>query len=321
MGQRVSRIDFEWTYSDEPHTSRRKAMLAKYPQIKKLFGIDPMFKYVVTLMVLTQFLMCYIMIGKSWSMILLVAYCFGGVINHSLSLAIHEISHNLAFGHAYPTANRWFGIFANLPLGVPMFMSFKIYHREHHKYLGQDTLDPDLPTLMEAKLFSTTFGKFCWVCLQPLFYAIRPLIVRPLKPTQMEYANVFVQLVFNAIVTQYCGWHVMFYLVIGTLLTMGFHPIAGHFIAEHYMFAKGFETYSYYGPLNVLTFNVGYHNEHHDFPYIAGSRLPQLKVIAPDFYENMPQHSSWIRVLYDFITDPAVGPYARHKRKAMGLDS
>lgn len=69
-------------------------------------------------MVLTQFAMCYIMIGKSWWMILFVAYCFGGVINHSLSLAIHEISHNLAFGHAYPTANRWFGIFANLPLGV-----------------------------------------------------------------------------------------------------------------------------------------------------------------------------------------------------------
>lgn len=69
-------------------------------------------------MVLTQFLMCYIMIGKSWPVILLVAYCFGGVINHSLSLAIHEISHNLAFGHAYPMVNRLFGIFANLPLGV-----------------------------------------------------------------------------------------------------------------------------------------------------------------------------------------------------------
>lgn len=112
-------------------------------------------------------------------------------------------------------------------VGVPMFMSFKIYHREHHKYLGQDTLDPDLPTRLEAKLFCTTFGKFCWVCLQPLFYAIRPLIVRPMQPTTMEYVNVAVQLAFNTIVTRYCGWHVMFYLVIGTLLTMGFHPIVG----------------------------------------------------------------------------------------------
>ena len=37
------------------------------------------------------------------------------------------------------------------------------------------------------------------------------------------------------------------------------------------------ETFSYYGKLNLLTFNVGYHNEHHDFPSVPWHRLPQIR--------------------------------------------
>lgn len=58
----------------------------KYPQIKKLFGYDPNFKWVVTCMVLVQLAMLFVMRDRSWPITLLVGYCFGGVINHSLML-------------------------------------------------------------------------------------------------------------------------------------------------------------------------------------------------------------------------------------------
>ncbi|KAL1139918.1 hypothetical protein AAG570_006895 [Ranatra chinensis] len=319
MGAHVSRSDFEWTYTEEPHASRRKEILAKYPQIKKLFGYDPNFKWVVTAMVLVQFVTIYLLIGQSWTTILLVAYCFGGVINHSLMLAIHELAHNLGFGHNRPMANRVFGMFANLPIGLPFSVTFKYYHLEHHRYQGDEKLDTDIPTYVEAKLFCTTAGKFMWVVLQPLFYAFRPVVTYPKPPTLLELINVAIQLTFDGFVWYYCGGRILAYMFVGSLMAMGLHPVAGHFISEHYMFRKGFETYSYYGCLNWITFNVGYHNEHHDFPAVPGSRLPEVKRIAAEYYDNLPQHHSWISVLYDFITDPDIGPYARIKRKHRGL--
>lgn len=321
MGQKTSKTDFEWSYTEQPHTTRRKEMLEKYPQIKKLFGCDPNFKYVVSGLVFIQFVMMFLMMDQSWPVILFVAYCFGGVINHALSLALHEIAHNQAFGYSRPLANRLFGFFCNLPIGIPISISFKNYHLEHHRYLADEILDPDVPSKIEAKLFCSTFGKLCWVCLQPFFYAFRPFLTNPKTPTQMEIINFIIQFVFDVIVMHYFGLRVLLYLILGTLMAMGLHPVAGHFISEHYMFAKGFETYSYYGPLNWITFNVGYHNEHHDFPSIPGSRLAEVKRIAPEYYDTIPQHSSMIKVLYDFITDPDIGPYARIKRKSRGLQS
>lgn len=74
------------------------------------------------------------------------------------------------------------------------------------------------------------------------------------------------------------------------------------------------ETCSYYGPLNLITFNVGYHVEHHDFPSIPGTRLPQVRKIAPEYYDSLCHHTSWTQAIFTYIVDPRVGPFARVKR-------
>ena len=249
--------------------------------MKKLMGHDPMLKYAVTGAVLFQLFMAYMVQDASWVTIVVLAYCIGGTINHSMSLAIHEIAHNSAFGHTKPLANRLLGFFANIPIGVPVSISFRKYHLEHHRYQGDDEKDVDIPTKFEAKLFTNTFTKLIWVLLQPFFYSIRPFFVRPKAVQPMEVVNIILQIAVDVAIVYFTSYKSLVYLISGTFLATGLHPMAGHFISEHYMFEKGYETYSYYGPLNYLTFNVGYHNEHHDFPSIPGSRLPLVRLFLP----------------------------------------
>ena len=104
--------------------------------------IDHGFKYQVMTLALFQLVMAFFVsyMNVSWLNLLLVTYIVSGTANHALLLAIHEVAHNMAFGNVKPLYNRIFGIVANLPIGVPMSMSFKKYHLEHHRYQGHEHL-------------------------------------------------------------------------------------------------------------------------------------------------------------------------------------
>jgi len=313
----VSPSDFFMSYTDEPHATRRKQILAKYPEIKNLYGHDPNTKYLVTGWVLSQFLVAYLLRDSQWWLIVSVAYCFGGFSTHALVLAMHEISHNLAFEK--PLYNRLLGCFANIATALPHFSLFQKYHMEHHQFQGVDGIDSDVPSRWEANFFNTTALKFVWLFFQPIWYITRPLFLKPKTPGFWEAVNWISCLGTDLLILYILGSKSLAYLFLSIFLGCGLHPVAGHFIAEHYVFVLGQETYSYYGPLNHICFNVGYHNEHHDFPRIPGSRLPKLKKMAPEFYDNLPSYNSWAKVLWNFATDPRISPFSRMIRKANKL--
>jgi len=306
--------DFYYSYTDEPHATRRKEILAKYPQVKDLYGFDYKTKYIASFWVLSQFLVVYNLRNSSWGTILLVAYTWGAIANHALFLAMHEISHNLAFSK--PAHNKLLGIFANTTTGVPHFSFFQRYHMDHHQYQGVQGIDTDVPTSYEGLLFTNTLRKILFVIGMPLLYVIRPLFVKPKQPGFWEFVNWGVVIAVDLSLIYFWGFKSFSYFLLSSLLGSGLHPIAGHFIAEHYVFILGQETYSYYGPLNYLVFNVGYHNEHHDFPRIPGSRLPQLRAMVPEYYDKLATHVSWSKCIWEFITDPNVSPFSRVVRKS-----
>jgi sphingolipid delta-4 desaturase len=287
-------------------------MLQKYPQIKTLYGPCARTKYVCTALVVMQLASSYLLRAAPWWLIVLVAYSFGGVINQALLLAIHELSHNLGFKK--PWQNRLFAALINLPIGVPVAETFRYYHLLHHVHQGEDGTDTDLPTELEGRSLRGPVRKLLWVAGQGFAYALRPLFVHPKKPSAGELLNLLLQLAFNGLLLHFWGVKALAYLPVSSLIVMGLHPVAGHYVSEHYVFREGQETYSYYGPLNRLTFNVGYHNEHHDFPYIPGSRLAELHKMAPEYYDSLFHHSSWTKTLWQYVTRADLGGYSRVKR-------
>jgi len=306
-------VDFTWNDQEEPHRSRRMEILRRHPEIKQLYGPEWKTKYMVGATVALQVGLAAHSGDLGWPAFLALVYVVGATANHSLLLAIHEWSHNLGF--STPRANQLGSIFANLPIGVPYSATFKPYHMDHHRNQGVDGLDCDIAHPAEAAAIgNSTFRKALFFFFQLAFYALRPAIIKPPRVTKMVVLNTVVQIGFDLALLYLCGPSAVLYLLLSSFVAGSFHPTAGHFLSEHLEVVAGIETYSYYGPLNYVTYNVGYHNEHHDFPYVAWSRLPEVRRIAAAYYDDLPTCPSWSGIIWMYVTNPDFGPYNRVKR-------
>jgi len=316
------RGDFIYSTEKEPHAARKNAILEKHPEIKALMGPEPLTKWVVFGTIALQVCMAVATREWSWPAYIAAVYIVGATANHSLFLAIHEFSHNL--GSRSMTANKLLAVAANLPIGIAYCISFKPFHMQHHRYQGEEDVDTDIPTALEGWCITKTslgyadhtLRKAVFVFFQILAYAFRPMLVKPglIARDRWLLCNWTAQLLFDLTMACVFGPGVLLYFLMSTFLAGSIHPTAGHFFAEHYVVEGRTETYSYYGPLNYLCYNVGYHNEHHDFPNIPWTGLPKVRRLAPEFYEALPQCASWPGAVIRYIFDDSVGPFSRVKR-------
>lgn len=101
-------------------------------QVLKLCGPEPLTIPIVLGVVTLQCTCAYLLRNTSFFSLpyFLTAYIIGATANQNLFLAIHEISHNLAFKS--PLANRLFAIIANLPIGIPYSASFRVWSLQIH---------------------------------------------------------------------------------------------------------------------------------------------------------------------------------------------
>jgi len=305
------------TYS-EPHRIRTKEILKEFPDMRKLIGKNPVTIFAIIGLVGFQLVLCWLLADQSWWLVVGAAYILGAFADHALFVMIHECAHRLIFKS--PAANRWSGILANVPLIFPSSVSFEKYHIKHHSFQGIHELDGDLPNYWEAKLINNFFiGKVIWLLFYPFFQLFRFPRLQEIKPFNKWVAlNWFVQIAVIVAISLLFGTKAVIFLILSFFFSVGLHPLGARWVQEHYLTNGEQETYSYYGPFNKVAFNVGYHNEHHDFPSVPWNKLPQIRKDAPAFYNSLAYHTSWTKLFFRFLFDREISLYSRIVRSNRG---
>jgi sphingolipid 4-desaturase/C4-monooxygenase len=314
----MSQPFFNSSETAEPHIQRTREILAKYPQIKQLIGRNPMTFFWIVLIVSLQIGIAILVSGQPWWLALVLAYLIGAFANHALFTLIHECTHNMVFKNR--TANLWAGILCDLPNVLPSSVQFRKYHLKHHAFQGNYDIDADIPSVWEAKLIGNSFvGKAIWLLLFPIFQLTRPPRLKEIQFSSIwMWVDLIVVVAFDIFLLYFFGWNAIIYLLASFFFSVGLHPLGGRWIQEHFLVDGPQETYSYYGPLNKVAFNVGYHNEHHDFSYVPWNNLPKIKAIAPEFYDTLTYHTSWSSLVWKFLTDPSLSLFSRTIREDKG---
>lgn len=308
------RKDFTYSDSPEPHKERTRAILKAHPEVRELITRTPISAVILIGIVTLQIVIAILLSNQSWWLALIVAFLIGAFANHALFVLIHEATHNLILKSR--TMNKVLGIVADFPNVLPSSISFRTYHLKHHSHQGDYKQDADLASKWEAKLIGNTFiGKSFWLLFFPVFQALRPPRLDIKFADAWTFVNWFFVFAFDAALIYFFGWISFLYLVFSFFFSIGFHPLGARWIQEHYLTYPPQETYSYYGFLNVPALNVGYHNEHHDFPSIPWNNLPKLKKMAPEFYDNLHFHKSWFLLWLRWLFDPKLSLFSRMVRK------
>ncbi|PYK29802.1 MAG: fatty acid desaturase [Verrucomicrobia bacterium] len=303
--------------TDQPHPGRARAILKAHPEIRELMVRNPWTALLAFSIVVAQTGIAFGM-GKLgfhyWWLSLLLAYFIGAFANHANYVIIHDATHNLIFRRQ--NWNIFVAILADLPNLTPGAMGFRVYHLKHHSHQGDYEHDADLANHWEARLVGNAwYRKAIWLMLFPFFQLTRPPRLKAITMwDRWLFLNLACSIAYDVAIVWLCGWAGFFYLALSFLFSVGLHPVGARWVQEHYTYEFDQETTSYYGPINRLALNMGYHNEHHDLPSIPWNNLPKLRALAPEYYNNLKFHSSWTRLLFQFIFDRRYTLYSRIER-------
>jgi len=310
----------------EVHRQRRVAIEQEFPQVKDLKGHDSRTQYYAYALFIIQALCAYV-VKDSFLGAIILGVTISPYMDFAVLTLIHEVSHCLVF--KTPTYNRLLGIFCNAVFLAPVSEVFRQHHNMHHIHLGDVKKDVDVPGEREMKAVGNSiFLKTMWLILSVFILPVRSVKKLPVKWSTMMVVNWTACLSFSALVF-INSQPAFLYLLLGMVLSQSMHPANARQVQRHLkLYAKKggetvqepdgadqvpihdrqLNTFSYYGGLNFLTLNVGFHVEHHDFSNIAWTRLPELRRIAGEkwYPSNGAYTSRGMAEIFAFLLNPKI---------------
>lgn len=310
------------------HRERKKRILKEYPEIATLTGADPRTQYYAYLIFFSQLLFCFL-VRDSYGWAVILGTIVAPYIDLGVLVLLHEVSHNLVFRETNirGTKNRLLGILCNTVMVVPISEIFRQHHNIHHNTLGDMGTDVDVPLRSEVKFVGNSrILKALWLALNMFILPIRSMKKLPVVWSFFMVLN-WVTSIGLGIVLLFTYRPALVYLLCGTILSQSIHPSNARQVQRHIRQFKDdridlkeaegkfvplekrkMNTFSYYGFMNALTLNVGYHVEHHDFANISWTKLPELRKIAGDkwYPTDYAYHSRGVLDIMQFVLDDEI---------------
>ena len=319
------------------HRERAKAILKAHPEVKELFGREPSTAVWCLLAAGSQVGLAVACGYLPWWAMLAAAWAVGSSINIMLFQLGHECVHGLVFRR--PAWNRWLFTLTTLPMFLSAHHTWWLEHLVHHNDMGarkdfitrrrsfflltrrhSPLVVPFSLLMLVTQVFRSTIGLGMYLCGSLLRLRTRPgrrtlavladkhLVSGYEKEGFTGWAIVYpvLNLALCGLLFFVAGWKAVAYLLASQAFFTGFlHPYCLGWVLgiSHFHGARSYQpTASHYGWLgNLLTFNAGLHVEHHDLMRIPWRRLPELRQLAPEFYNHLEPIRSYTWLGLQFV--------------------
>lgn len=316
------------------HRDRAKAMLKAHPELRELIGQNPATALLCLLYVGLHLGVAMALAGQPWWLMLLAAYVVGPWTTVNLFYLGHECQHGLVFRRTW--LNRVLYTLTTLPMCLSAHHTWWIDHAVHHNDMGSPKdfltrrrtvflasrrfspmLLPWGPLMVPMQLVRSALGLVVYLAglcvgrVEPSRTVLAILAESHLISGYRRASVVYWAVIYPALclamlgaLFAWGGWMPVLYLILSAGFLTGFaHPwmfglILGnaHFHGHtHYQ-----PTSSYYHWLNWLTLHHGLHTEHHDLAGVPWSRLPRVRQIAPEFYDDLLPIASYVGLAWKF---------------------